>query len=198
MEDIQYGQRVRVYKIEGLTNGAWTKLISGVSIGYKKIDVLDTVQVEGIRLHVTETVDIPVIQSFAAYNALAQDSAPVEHDRPSNLWQKVAGWNSTKLTTHWQTLDIDLTPCILAPGQYKVEFRKTGGSGTLEVQSALAIMAGTESPHLITPLNQPHAWNINRTAQVTTGPQGRTALRVKARVTGESPWKGDLVIRRAK
>ncbi|MCP4452478.1 MAG: alpha-L-fucosidase, partial [Planctomycetes bacterium] len=57
MEDIQYGQRVRVYKIEGLTNGAWTRLISGVSIGYKKIDVLDTVHVEGIRLHVTETVD---------------------------------------------------------------------------------------------------------------------------------------------
>ncbi|NQV34226.1 MAG: alpha-L-fucosidase [Phycisphaeraceae bacterium] len=197
MEDIGHGHRVRAYEIEGLIQGTWTKLTSGVSIGYKKIDVFDTVQVEGVRLHVTEAVNNPVIASFAAYHVSARDSAPIENPGQANPWQEVAAWKTTTLTTQWQILDIDLSPYILAPGQYEVEFRKTGGSGVLEVQKAMALMAGTESPHLITKLNQLHAWNINRTAQVTSGPKGRTALRVKVRATGKSPWRGDLVIRKS-
>ena len=198
MEDIQHGQRVRAYEIKGLINGTWKKLTTGVSVGYKKIDVFDTIQVEGLRLHVTEAVDEPVIRSFSAYDVSTQDKAPVETHRPANPWQKVDTWNTTKLTTQWQTLDIDLSPYISAPGQYEVELRQTGDSGSLDVQEALAIMAGTESPHLITQLNRPHAWNINRTAQVTTGPQGKTALRIQVRTTGGSPWKGSLYIRGSK
>ncbi|MCF7975823.1 MAG: alpha-L-fucosidase [Phycisphaerae bacterium] len=67
MEDIQYGQRVRAYRIEGLIHGVWKTLTQGMSIGYKKIDVFDTVQVEGVRLRVTEAADTCVIQNFAVY-----------------------------------------------------------------------------------------------------------------------------------
>lgn len=198
MEDIRHGQRVRAYEIEGLIQGTWTKLTSGISVGYKKIDVFETVHVEGLRLHVTEAVGEPVVRSFAAYDVSEQDSVPVDNHGQTSAWQEVAAWNTTNLTTQWQTLDIDLSPYILAPGQYEVAFRQTGASGTLAVQNAMIVMAGTESPHLITPLNRPHAWNINRTAQVATGPQGKTALRVKLKARGNSPWQGDLVIRLAK
>jgi len=194
MEDIRHGQLVRAYEIEGLIKGTWTKLINGISVGYKKIDVFDTVRAEGVRLRVTEAVGTPVIGSLAAYEVTAHGNASTA-PRPENRWKEVAGWKAVRLTAQWQILDIDLTPYIPAPGQYELEFRKTGESGALEVQEVLALMAGTESPHLITKLARPQAWNINRTAQVTSGPQGRTALRIKARATGDSSWKGMLYIR---
>ena len=68
MEDIRHGHIVRAYEIDGRVNGKWEKLTEGVSIGYKKIDVIDTIDVEGLRLRVTQAVAKPVIMSLAAYN----------------------------------------------------------------------------------------------------------------------------------
>ena len=67
MEDIRYGQLVRAYEIDGLIDGRWRRLVDGISIGYKRIDVIDKVAVEGLRLRATRAVDQPVIKSFAAY-----------------------------------------------------------------------------------------------------------------------------------
>jgi alpha-L-fucosidase len=67
MEDIRYGHIVRAYEIDGLIDGRWRKLVEGISIGYKRIDVIDTVAVEGLRLRVTRAVDQPVIKRFTAY-----------------------------------------------------------------------------------------------------------------------------------
>ncbi len=118
MEDIRHGQRIRAYEIKGLINGTWEELTRGVSVGYKRIDVLDTVQVEGLRLHVTEAVNHPLIRSFSAYDVSTPDHAPIESRGQAHLWQEVADWETAKLTTQWQLLDIDLSAYILAPGQY--------------------------------------------------------------------------------
>jgi len=67
MEDVRCGQIVRAYEIDGLIDGRWRTLVDGISIGYKRIDVIDTVAVEGLRLRVTRAVDQPVIKSFATY-----------------------------------------------------------------------------------------------------------------------------------
>jgi len=69
MEAIHHGHIARAYTLEVLRNSAWKKLVDGSSIGYKKIDVMDTAEVEGLRLVVTEAADEPVIKSFAAYEA---------------------------------------------------------------------------------------------------------------------------------
>jgi alpha-L-fucosidase len=66
-EDIRYGQVVRAYEVDGLIDGEWEKLLEGTSIGYKRIDVLPTTQVETVRFRVTEAVDDPIILYFAAY-----------------------------------------------------------------------------------------------------------------------------------
>jgi len=118
--------------------------------------------------------------------------------RPSQVgvgWREVAEWKETRLTNQWQTIDVDLTPYVRAPGQYEVEFRKTGGRAAFEVRKAVAVMAGTEAPRLITKLARLHAWNLNRTAQVTAGAKGQTGLRVVARTKGTDPWRGMLYIR---
>jgi len=67
MEDIRHGHIVRAYEVDGLVDGEWRKLVDGTSIGYKRIDVIATVRVEGLRLRVTKAVGEPVIRSFAAY-----------------------------------------------------------------------------------------------------------------------------------
>jgi len=67
MEDIRHGQIVRSYEVDGLIDGTWRKLAEGTSIGYKRIDVVASTVLEGLRLHVTQSVGQPVIKSFAAY-----------------------------------------------------------------------------------------------------------------------------------
>ena len=72
-EDIRRGQIVRAYEVDGLINNEWTKLLEGFSIGYKKIDAINTVTVEGLRLRVTKDVGEPVIRSLAAYEVATTD-----------------------------------------------------------------------------------------------------------------------------
>jgi alpha-L-fucosidase len=194
-EDIRHGQIVRAYEVDGLVKGAWKKLIEGSSIGYRRIDVIDTVSVAGLRLRVTKAVDEPRIPSFGAYEVCEQGQATSGPRRGGAGWREVAGWRKVRPTSQWQTIDIDLTPYVRAPGQYEVELRRTGGGATLEVREAVAIMAGTAAPRLIAKLPRPHAWNINRTAQVAAGPEGRTGLRVVVRSNGSDPWSGALYIR---
>jgi alpha-L-fucosidase len=194
-EDIRYGQIVRAYEVDGLVGGKWKKLLDGSSIGCKRIDVVDTVSVEGLRLRVTKAVSEPVIRSFAAYEVSEKGRPRVESSRTDSGWREVAAWRKVGLTNQWRTVDIDLTPYVRAPGQYEVEFRRTGGRGALAVREAVAVMAGTEAPRLITKLARPHAWNINRTAQVTADPKGRTGLRVVVRAEGGDPWRGTLHVR---
>lgn len=193
MEDIRYGHIVRAYVIEGQIGGAWKKLATGSSIGYKRIDVVEPVVVKALRFRATETVDEPVIKSFAAYEAGTRPSAAA--DEESNLWIVIEDWKRVRFTRDWQIAEVDLTCAIQRPGQYTVELRKTGGSGTLEVKDAVLLIAGTEAPRLLTPLNQPNAWQLRRTDQVIEGEKGRTALRLTVRLAGDGAWHGDMVIK---
>lgn len=197
MEDIRFGHVVRAYRVDGLVAGKWKKLARGTSIGYKRIDVIDTMPVEALRLRVTKAVDEPVIKSFAAYEALENAQVQPAPDSPDSPWQKVAGWKTATLIGEWQTIDIDLTPYIQSPGQYEVALRKTGGQAALEVREAVVLMGGTEAARLISKLDRPLAWNINRTAQVTADPKGTTVLRLVVRMTGGRDWEGGLHIRSA-
>lgn len=64
-EDIKLGERVRGYDIYGKVDGQWTKLISGTSIGHKKIDTLaKPVVCEAIRWECTNSRETPHIMQF--------------------------------------------------------------------------------------------------------------------------------------
>ncbi|SIQ98358.1 hypothetical protein [Maribacter ulvicola] len=49
MEDIQYGELIRKYKVEGKVNGEWRILTEGESVEHKRIQKFDKVEVRGIR-----------------------------------------------------------------------------------------------------------------------------------------------------
>jgi len=151
--------------------------------------------VQALRLRTLEAVDTPVIKSLAAYGTGDLFSAPTDVEAKESEWAVVQGWRADSLSDTWQPYEVDLTARIQAPGQYHVRLRESGGDAQLEVKDAVVVMSKTEAPRLITPLAQPHAWNINRTAQVTTDERGRTLLRFAARKHKGSAWEGVLEIR---
>ena len=64
-EDIQYGERVRAYKIEGYVNGKWTILSEGKSIGHKRIEKFETQNIQKLRLSITSSIDQPLIKNLS-------------------------------------------------------------------------------------------------------------------------------------
>jgi hypothetical protein len=164
-----------------LINNEWKKLLDGVSIGYKKIDVINTVTVEGVRLRVTKDVGEPVIRSLAAYEVATTDERSHMGAIKEKEWRVVPEWGKVALTEEWQTINLDLSPYIPTPGQYEIELRATGGQGGPEVRQAMVVVAGTEAPRLITQTKRPCAWILSRTDQVTDDVQGRTTLRLQVR-----------------
>jgi alpha-L-fucosidase len=64
-EHIALGQRVGGYTIEALVNGAFRSVITGTSLGYKRIDRLArAVEATRIRFRVTQANAVPTIQSI--------------------------------------------------------------------------------------------------------------------------------------
>ncbi len=68
MEDIAQGERIRKYKVEGKINGEWKLLAEGESVGHKRIQEFDAVEVSGIRLSVPKAIAPPKIKKLAVYN----------------------------------------------------------------------------------------------------------------------------------
>jgi alpha-L-fucosidase len=69
MEDIREGQRVRAYRLEGLTESGWKSLVpGGLSIGHKQIDFFPSTDVSRVRLVVTKSAARPLIRRLAVFH----------------------------------------------------------------------------------------------------------------------------------
>ncbi len=68
-EEIELGERVRKYVIEGRVDGAWKTLAQGTAIGHKRIERFEAATVTEVRLRITESVGEPRIRTFAVYRA---------------------------------------------------------------------------------------------------------------------------------
>lgn len=66
-EDIKFGERVRLYKIEALIDGKWQPVADGKSIGNKRIQQFDAVHTNKLRLTIGKSIVTPLIKSFSVY-----------------------------------------------------------------------------------------------------------------------------------
>ncbi len=66
-EDLNYGERIRKYTVEALTDGQWKIIAEGSSIGHKRIQLIDQVTVSTVRLKIIKSDKKPSIKSFSAY-----------------------------------------------------------------------------------------------------------------------------------
>lgn len=67
-EDIAKGERIRKYKVEGLTSNGWKTLCEGESVGHKRIQTFEPVEVRQLRLVVEKNIDVPQIRNFSVYD----------------------------------------------------------------------------------------------------------------------------------
>ena len=68
MEEIQHGERVRQYTLEGRVRGdQWTTLATGSCIGHKRIEQIEPTEVAAIRLRITQSRATPKIRALTAY-----------------------------------------------------------------------------------------------------------------------------------
>lgn len=68
-EDIRHGQQVRQYKVDAFTDGQWTTIAEGETIGRKRIQTFEPIETTKIRLLVEGKEDKAFIQSFTVYRA---------------------------------------------------------------------------------------------------------------------------------
>ncbi len=66
-ENIKNGERIRKYKIEAFVNSKWKIIANGSCIGHKRIQQLEPVTTNKIRLVVVESNATPIIKSFNVF-----------------------------------------------------------------------------------------------------------------------------------
>ena len=66
-EAVQYGQRVASYRVEAFSNGSWTVIDRGATIGLRKLGRISTIEAEKVRLVIESSKASPVISEFGLY-----------------------------------------------------------------------------------------------------------------------------------
>lgn len=66
-EAVSMGQRVIRYHVDYLKDGEWITVIQGTTIGYKKLNMIETIEAEVLRLHIDEAKADPLIASFGLH-----------------------------------------------------------------------------------------------------------------------------------
>lgn len=199
-EQLEKGQRVTSYKIEGLDkNNKWILLSKGTSIGNKKIDYFQNTLVKKVRLQILNSKSVPQIRNFAVYHVesdLSDITAMNNQEKPV----VISSWgNSTYSEESWTELTLDLTPYVNSIGHYDISFNVLAYDYTNKQPTGLQFkdwkleMYGKEFPEGITKLDGKSVFRITRSQQ--TLDEYPTRLRVKVK---RNPTKstGEVTIQR--
>ncbi len=165
MEEIRYGERIRVYRVDGLVDGEWVKLSSGTAVGHKKIDFFEPQVVSKLRFVALKAVDTPIIRDF---QAIYVGETPKFGDAPQYGESKIGEWGTEKYEWNMNMYDFTwvkahfsypLDAFITDAGQYQVTFRHNPDfySSRKEVDPLVLTrvwleMDGVEYPEYVTPV----------------------------------------------
>lgn len=162
-EDIVFGERVHEYVVEGKTGEKWIELATGISIGYKRIERFDAVEVSAVRVRFTKFSYLPIIKNLAVYFVGSQLYANVKSVQ--NKEEKI--FDSAINMDKSGKLEIDLSDFIKMAGQYEL-IAETGEKEILTIDSSTLILQGIETPGFIRK-NEDGNCNINITAHPSGG-----------------------------
>ena len=115
-EDIQKGQRVEVFKVEGLIDGEWKKLAEGTTIGYKRLLRFDDVAPEKIRITLIEARFSANISEIGAYYAAPfnEEGSLIELTHIDSEWTEII--ENNPLTVDMQGENITIKGFTYNPG----------------------------------------------------------------------------------
>ncbi|MCK5776995.1 MAG: alpha-L-fucosidase [Bacteroidales bacterium] len=183
MEDYRLGHRIREYKIEGFIDGNWKELCSGQSIGRKKIDYFDDVEVSKIRLNVLKSVNEPIIRKLSAYFVEGFITPQKKGISPWSNWQEVGAFDTKENTS----IEVDLSGKIKMPGQFTIRVEPENADAKIKINHIELVYDGQIVLENFTSVKGKEI-NINRTAQVTD--ESKITLRFKLK--SRSNFKGKI------
>ncbi len=144
-EDIAKGERVRQYRIEGHAGGTWHALGEGTSIGHKRIQPVEPITVDALRVLTTMSVGTPVFRSLAVFHTAAPP--PSDWNAVPRIWaaNAVGSWRHNAFS-------IDLTSKIDAAKQYRLRFVPRGGTVT-GLKDVVLKLHDVAEPNFIKPVS---------------------------------------------
>ncbi len=146
-EDTTYGERIRAYKLEGLSAGKWTALGEGSAVGHKRIQpvtpAVPPARIEAVRLSVTESAAPPVVRSLAAFDTGV--APPADWNAPAMVWAAnlAGGWSNHQFA-------LDITHKVQAAAQYRLRFIPLAGTIT-GLRHIVVLLDGVPEPNLWRP-----------------------------------------------
>jgi alpha-L-fucosidase len=189
-EDYLKGERIRAYEVEGFSDGQWRKICTGSSVGRKRIDLFKRMTVSKVRLHITKSVGVPLIKSFAVYQINYPPDLALEKPVKNINWQYLNPWVPSMFKNGTAEITLNLTPYITHPGQYEVKF-ETNGKDQLKILHSVLLLEGEKALNQFL-IQKGNVFHINRTAQVTN--ESSTVLKVKFQ-SQENESSGNIYIR---
>jgi alpha-L-fucosidase len=140
-EDIAKGERVREFHVEGLAGGAWRKIGEGTAIGHKRIQPVEQITVDSLRIVTTKSVGIPIFRNVAVY--YTGYPPPSDWNAAPQIWaaNEVGDW-------HDNLFFIDLTAKIDAAAQYRLRFVPRTGTVT-GLKNLVLKLHGVAEPNFI-------------------------------------------------
>ena len=142
-EDTRRGERVREYVIEGKTHGIWTPLGGGTAIGQMRVQPVEPITLEGLRLRSTQAAGSPQIRRLAVF--ATNSPPPKSWNDPPRVWAGDAAgrWVNGQV-------DLDLSKRIDTATQYRLRFVPEGG-GPAGISEAEVLLDGIARPDLLQP-----------------------------------------------
>ena len=194
-EDMKYGQRILSYCIEGFQHDKWVKLYEGSSVGNKKIDNFNNIEVERIKVNFLKYKATPRIKNFSVYHI----DSEVQSDNHNNHINVIGNWEPNTYNQEWKDVSFDLTGYVNDIGQYEIHFTtlvKDYGSkesSGLEFTDWQLEMYGRNTPELIQLEENSKILRITRSQQTLN--EFPTILRMKIR-SKPAKSSGDILIKR--
>ncbi|MBB5055427.1 alpha-L-fucosidase [Granulicella aggregans] len=147
-EDTSKGERIRGYRIDGRTNGVWTELGTGTSIGHKRIQPVRPTTIDALRMVATVHKGTPWLRTFAAYNIGV--APPAGWDAKPQVW-------AANLAGSWRDgrFSLDLTSKIDSAKQYRLRFVPSSGEVDA-LRSVVLTLHGLSQPNLVKPVAGKH------------------------------------------
>lgn len=152
-EDLQHGERVRGYRLEGLDGGRWTPIGTGLSIGHKRIHPFQVRSLGAVRLVCTECASTPHIRRLAAFQV--GTSPPVTWNDTADIWadDAVGRWTDGRV-------DVDLAKKIEKAGTYRLRFVPVEAA-SVDVQDLQLTLGGAPAPQSLRRIEgRTDAWMI--------------------------------------
>jgi alpha-L-fucosidase len=179
-EDTSQGERVRKFRIEGRSGGEWRVIGEGISVGQKRIQPIDPMIVDQVRIVTTRSVGTPVFRSVTVYHTAAPP--PSDWNAAPKIWaaNAVGGWIDGAFS-------VDLTSKINAAAQYRLRFIPRTGTVT-GLKNVVLKLHDVPEPNFIKPIQV----SVNELLLNITGVA--ETVQVSGRVEGAA--SGDILLQK--